>query len=169
MLAAGMGLTAEWIAFSYGFFKILRYLILYAALFLTAWIDQKSKRIPNQILKVLLVIRGIVFVPEWMACPKLGPALLLSAGMGALLGGGMFLLAHFVSKGGVGMGDVKLLGTIGCYVGSKSIMSAAFLSAVCGALYSITMLLFKKIKLKEEIPFAPFIFAGTILTMALGM
>ncbi len=169
VLAAGIGLTAEWIAFSYGFFKILRYLFLYAALFLIAWIDQKNKRIPNQILKALLAVRGIVFIMEWMTYPKLGSALLLSVGMGALLGGGMFLLAHFISKGGVGMGDVKLLAVIGCYVGSGGVMSAAFLSAVCGALYSITMLLFKKIKLKEEIPFAPFIFAGTMLTMALGM
>ena len=95
--------------------------------------------------------------------------MLLSIGMGALLGGGMFLLAHFISKGGVGMGDVKLFAVIGCYVGSGSIMSVAFLSALSGAVYSISMLLLKKIKLKEEIPFAPFIFVGTMLTMVLGM
>lgn len=81
----------------------------------------------------------------------------------------LFLLAHFISKGGIGMGDVKLFAVIGCYVGSRSIMSAAFLSVLSGAVYCIVMLLLKKIKLKEEIPFAPFIFVGTMLTMALGM
>ena len=96
-------------------------------------------------------------------------AILISSVFGALIGGGIFLLAHFISKGGVGMGDVKLFAVIGFYVGNGSIMAAAFLSVMAGAVYSITMLLFKKIKLKEEIPFAPFIFVGTILTMALGM
>lgn len=169
ILAAGVGLTVEWFAFSYSVWKILRYLILFAALFLIAWIDHDSKRIPNKILKALMVIRGILFIPEWLTYPGLGTAMLLSIGMGALLGGGMFLMAHFISKGGVGMGDVKLFAVIGCYVGSGSIMSVAFLSALSGAVYSISMLLLKKIKLKEEIPFAPFIFVGTMLTMVLGM
>lgn len=108
-------------------------------------------------------------VLEWLLFPKLGLALLMSAVLGALLGGGVFLLAHFIAKGGVGMGDVKLLAVIGTYVGSGSIMAAAFLSVMVSAIYSVVMLLLKKIKLKEEIPFAPFIFIGTILTMALGM
>ena len=89
--------------------------------------------------------------------------------LAAKYGGGMFLLAHFLTKGGVGMGDVKLLAVIGAYMGSGSIMAAAFLSVAASAFYSIVMLLLKKIKLKEEIPFAPFIFIGTVLTMALGM
>lgn len=169
VLASGIGLTAIFSVFSYNMLKILRYLILYAALFLTAWIDQGNKRIPNKILKVLLGIRGILIILEWLVFPKLGMAVLISALSGMLLGGGMFLLAHFLAKGGVGMGDVKLLAVIGAYMGSGSIMVAAFLSVVASAFYSIVMLLLKKIKLKEEIPFAPFIFIGTVLTMALGM
>ena len=139
------------------------------ALFQIAWIDQRSKRIPNKILKILLAVRVMILLPEWLAVPELGMAILISSVFGALIGGGIFLLAHFISKGGVGMGDVKLFAVIGFYVGNGSIMAAAFLSVMAGAVYSITMLLFKKIKLKEEIPFAPFIFVGTILTMALGM
>lgn len=169
VLASGIGLSAIFSVFSYNILKILRYLILYAALFLTAWIDQGSKRIPNKILKVLLGIRGILIILEWLVFPKLGLAVLISALSGMLLGGGMFLLAHFLTKGGVGMGDVKLLAVIGAYMGSGSIMAAAFLSVAASAFYSIVMLLLKKIKLKEEIPFAPFIFIGTVLTMALGM
>ena len=108
VLASGIGLTAIFSVFSYNILKILRYLILYAALFLTAWIDQGSKRIPNKILKVLLGIRGILIILEWLVFPKLGLAVLISALSGMLLGGGMFLFAHFLTKGGVGMGDVKL-------------------------------------------------------------
>ncbi len=168
-LAAGTGLMAEFIMFSYHMLKSIRYLILFAALFFIAWIDQENKRIPNKLLKILLLLRGLLLAVEWLLFPKLGLAMLISAVLGALLGGGMFLLAHFISKGGVGMGDVKLFAVIGSYVGSGSIMSAAFLSVIASAAYSVVMLILKKIKLKEEIPFAPFIFIGTVLTMALGM
>ncbi len=169
ILIAGIGLAAIFFILSYSLLKAIRYLILYAVLFLIAWNDGKKKRIPNKILKVLLGIRCVLMVLEWLRFPKLGLALLMSAALGALLGGGVFLLAHFIAKGGVGMGDVKLLAVIGTYVGSGSIMAAAFLSVMVSAIYSVVMLLLKKIKLKEEIPFAPFIFVGTALTMALGM
>ena len=79
VLASGIGLTAIFSVFSYNILKILRYLILYAALFLTAWIDQGNKRIPNKILKVLLGIRGILIILEWLVFPKLGLAVLISA------------------------------------------------------------------------------------------
>ncbi|MCI8795975.1 MAG: prepilin peptidase [Dorea sp.] len=168
-LTVSIGLAAEFFLFAYSIWKISRYLVLAAALFFIAWIDWQSRRIPNRILKMLLTVRGILLAAEWLTYPKLGLAVLLSALLGAAIGGGMFLIAHFISKGGVGMGDVKLFIVIGSYMGSGSIMTAVFLSVMASAFYSIAMLLLKKIKLKEEIPFAPFIFVGTVLTMALGM
>ncbi len=167
ILAAG--LTAEFCLFSYGVLKIIRYLILLAALFVIAWTDWHEKRIPNRILLLLLEIRGILLLLEWAAYPKYGFSLLLSALLGLLLGGGMFLLASGISRGGIGMGDVKLLAAVGSYMGSGSILAVIFLAVTASAVYSIVMLILKKIKLKEEIPFAPFILIGTILTMALGM
>lgn len=169
VLTVSIGLAAEFFLFAYSIWKISRYMVLAAALFFIAWIDWQSRRIPNRILKMLLTVRGILLAAEWLTYPKLGLAVLLSALLGAAIGGGMFLIAHFISKGGVGMGDVKLFIVIGSYMGSGSIMTAVFLSVMASAFYSIAMLLLKKIKLKEEIPFAPFIFVGTVLTMALGM
>ncbi|MCI8584125.1 MAG: prepilin peptidase [Dorea sp.] len=162
-------LTAEFIAFSYGILKIIRYLILFAALVVTSWIDWNQKRIPNKILLFLLAVRGCLLVLEGLCFSRYGLAVLLSALSGMVIGGGMFLLAHFISKGGVGMGDVKLFAVIGSYMGSGSITAALFLSVMSSAGYSVLMLILKKIKLKEEIPFAPFALVGTILTMALGM
>ena len=54
-------------------------------------------------------------------------------------------------------------------MGSGSILAVIFLTVMASAAYSAVMLLFKKVKWKEEIPFAPFILVGTVLTMALGM
>lgn len=166
---AGIVLCVEFVLFSYSVPKILRYLILLESMFLIAWIDQRERRIPNKILLAMLAARTVIFIVEWILIPSMGLALLISSGFGMLLGGGMFLLAHFLSRGGVGMGDVKLFAVAGWYVGAGSIMALVFLTALVSAAYSIVMLLLKKIKLKEEIPFAPFVLMGTILTMALGM
>ena len=168
-VAAGMILCAEFLLFSYSIPKILRYLILLESMFLIAWIDQRKRRIPNKILLAMLAARTVILTIEWLLVPSMGMALLISSIIGMLLGGGMFLLAHFLSRGGVGMGDVKLFAVIGWYVGGSSVMPLVFLTAVVSAVYSIVMLILKKVKLKEEIPFAPFVLAGTILTMALGM
>lgn len=162
-------LLAEFRLFSYSILKMARYLILLAAMFLIAWIDQHEKRIPNKILIFLLAVRCAGLVAEWIIYPEMGLSLLISVLMGLLLGGGMFLFAHFITRGGVGMGDVKLLGVIGAYTGIGSIMTVVFLTAVAAAVYSIVMLILRKVKLKEEIPFAPFVLVGLILTMALGM
>lgn len=165
----GVLLTVEFFLFSYSIVKIVRYLVLLAAMFVIAWIDQISRRIPNRILLLLLAIRAIILLVEWIMIPAMGMSLLISALIGMLLGGGLFLLAHFISRGGVGMGDVKLFAVIGTYVGAGSIMGLVFLTALASALYSIVMLIRRKINLKEEIPFAPFVLVGTVLTMALGM
>lgn len=166
---SGIGLMAEFYMFSYGILKIARCLILLAALFGIAWIDWNEKRIPNKILILLLEIRVVLLILEWIVYPEYGGALLLFAVSGMMLGGGMFLLAGLISRGGLGMGDVKLFAVAGSYMGGGSILAAAFLSVLASAVYSVIMLLLKRIKLKEEIPFAPFILIGIMLTMALGM
>lgn len=168
-LAAEIALAAEFTFFSYSIVKSIRYLLLTGVLFLIAWIDQHEKRIPNRLLLFLLGGRIFLLLVEWILFPGMGLSLLISSSLGMLLGGGLFLLAHFISRGGVGMGDVKLFGVIGCYAGAGVIMPLVFLTVMVSAVYSIVMLLLKKIKLKEEIPFAPFVLIGTILTLAIGM
>lgn len=168
-ILTGGVLVAEFRIFSYSLLKIIRYLILAESMFLIAWIDQHEKRIPNRILGMLLIIRLLLLLGEWICFPGLGLSLLISSLLGLLAGGGMLLLVHFISKGGIGMGDVKLLGVIGAYVGISGIMPITFLAVLVSAVYSIVLLIRKKIKLKEEIPFAPFVLAGTLLAMALGI
>ena len=168
-IIVGIVLCAEFLMFSYSILKCVRYLVLLAATFVIAWIDRHERRIPNRILLILLGIRAVLLVGEWTLVPSMGLSLLISSLMGMLIGGGLFLLAYFISRGGVGMGDVKFFAVIGTYMGTGSIMALVFMTALAAALYSIIMLILKKIKLKEEIPFAPFVLVGTILTMALGM
>lgn len=162
-------ISVECYLFKYTIFKGARYVILLATLFFLSWIDHKSMRIPNNILLSLLTIRILILALEWLAFPNLGLSILISSAMGALIGGGMFLLAYLLSRGGMGAGDVKLFATIGWMVGNGAVVTIAFLTVICAAFYSIAMLIQKKTTLKEKMPFAPFVLVGTILAMALGV
>lgn len=163
-------LTAEnMLLFSAGAMKALRYAILLAALAVIAWIDRRSRRIPNRILLALATIRLFLLAVEWAVYPSMGLAVFLSSVGGGLLGGGLFLLCGFLSRGGMGMGDVKLLAVTGLFVGMGVVMTVIFLSVTVSAVYSAVQLLRKKTNLKDEIAFAPFVWIGLLLTMAIGM
>lgn len=162
-------LTGEFLLFRYGILKIIRYEVLMIGLWAIAWIDGKEKRIPNRILAVLTGIRAILLLLEGIAYWEYAMTILISAAGGALVGGGIFLLCYFLARGGMGAGDVKLLAVTGFYMGLGIIFTDIFLSILIAALYSGLLLIRKKIKMKEEISFAPFVLAGTVLTMALGM
>lgn len=155
--------------FSANVLRTLRHDALLASLAVIAWIDRQKKIIPNGILLFMVCIRLIFWVVEWIIAPDVGLAMLISAVMGALIGGGLFLLCYFITRASIGMGDVKLFCVIGLYVGSGVIMTVVFLSVVVSAVYSIVQLVRRKTKLKDEIPFAPFVWIGMILTMVIGM
>ena len=154
--------------YEYGFLKSLRYTIIFLGMILITWIDRKFKIIPNKILIFLLSVRGIILAIECLTCFEISGMLLISTFIGMLVGGGIFMLAKLISRGGVGMGDVKLFVIIGSYVGNAVIVPLIFFTVFSSAIYSICQLIRKKTSLKDDIPFAPFIFIGMIITFGMG-
>lgn len=164
-----LGLGVEFTLFQYGVLKILRYLILICCLSVIGWIDYKSRKIPNRFLLVMLVLRTVLLFAECLLYGELWMSIMISAFMGFVFAGGMFLLCYLISRGGIGAGDVKLFAVLGYYVGAGAVFSVTFLTVLTAAVFSVAALFAKKVSLKKEIPFAPFIFLGTVLTMALGV
>lgn len=162
-------LCLEFIWFRYTFLKGIRYLVLFLGLVWIAWIDLQEQVILNSILLGMLLIRTILLILELVLHMEYGLTILISFFAGALTGGGIFLLCYFITRGGIGAGDVKLFAVIGYYLGGSAIFTGIFLTVVFAAVYSIVCLLRKKITVKQEIPFAPFILAGITAVMALGV
>ncbi|MBR3063568.1 MAG: prepilin peptidase, partial [Exiguobacterium sp.] len=84
--------------------------------------------------------------------------------VGALLGFSLLATVFFVSKGGLGAGDVKLFTMIGLVLGPRDVLVALFLSSLIGAVVGIGLMATKKIGRKQPIPFVPSIALGTMLT-----
>ena len=162
-------MAVEFYLFAYGMLKICRYLILLWVLFGVAWIDRQSKRIPNQAVLSLLIIRTVILLMECLVYREYWLSIVIDAGSGFLFGGGMFLFCYLITRGGVGAGDVKLFAALGYQLGAGAIFTTIFLTVVIAAVYCLVALVRKKTGMKQEIAFAPFIFAGTVLTMMLGV
>lgn len=89
--------------------------------------------------------------------------------LGSAAGAIFFQLQIYVSKGKwVGTGDVLVGTAMGLILGWQLLIVALFISYLCGALISTSLMIAKKANLKTKIPFAPFLVTGTILTMLFG-
>ncbi len=80
-----------------------------------------------------------------------------------------FLIIFLLSRGKwLGFGDVKLAFLLGLFLGFPQVLVAFFLSFFSGAIIGVILILFKKKKLKSEVPFAPFLIIGAFIAFFWG-
>jgi leader peptidase (prepilin peptidase) / N-methyltransferase len=91
---------------------------------------------------------------------------LLAWGAGAGL---FFLLAALVYPGGMGMGDVKLAGVMGLYLGS-SVLPAMLVAFLSGTIVGIAVMARHGVAdgRKRGVPFGPFLAIGGIVALLVG-
>lgn len=147
--------------------NLIKLIIFYILLLICAWIDYKTRVIPNKILFTGLCVRLVLYLCEYI---NLGAELrfeLYSEGIALLLVVVLLLFSALTHKG-IGMGDIKLFGLMALYTGAFFVYSVLFVSVLLGALIGVLMLLcFHKGK-KTTIPFAPLILIGYIVTSIAG-
>ena len=68
----------------------------------------------------------------------------------------------------MGLGDAKLMGGIGLLFGWQSIPFVLFTASFLGLIFVIPSLIKKKRNLKSQIPFGPFIIAGSLIYYLYG-
>lgn len=146
-----------------------RILFIYLAGLAAMVIDLRYHRIPNVISLILLAGRGITIAYEFLFLKEAAMSRLVSSLLGLVI---LFIVLFGLSKlihNGIGLGDVKLLSAIGFMGGIYAVCSILLLSLLSSCLISIGLIASKQKKIKDYIPFAPFIFAGIVLTIILGV
>ena len=144
------------------YITFLRWLLLIYMLIYISIIDCKERIIPNKLLLFLLVVRIIILIYEVSQNISLWKMVTWIPTLGMLIGGLTIFLGMLISRKGVGGGDVKMYAIIGLYVGSYSILGTLFYSFLFSALYGIYLLVFKRAKIRDSIPMAPFALLGVI-------
>lgn len=162
---AGGGLMA---LYGYHWLKILRYWTLLYALILLGILDYRKQIVPNKALLVLLGVRLLLLAGDISCFPELWLELFSSSLVGMLGGAGLFLIAGIIARNGLGMGDVKLIGVMGFFLGFRLLMSSLVITLTLTVLGGLFVLVTKKKGLKAELPFVPFAAVGTTITILLG-
>lgn len=131
---------------------------LYAAITV---IDLRVRRIPNPLVLALMVL-GAVQV-AWLGRPTLA-----SAGLGLLVGGGIFFALALLRRGAMGAGDVKLAAAIGGLVGYPLVLTALFWGIVAGGIAALFLLLTRRAGRKDTMAYGPYLaLGGWLLHLAL--
>ena len=109
-------------------------LILIVFLFAAAISDLADHRIPN----ALTLGAAAIAVCSHL---YLGGAHGAAAALGGFALGLTFLLPFYL-LGGMGAGDVKMMGAVGAFVGPQATLLAVGVALVCGALGAVALLMF---------------------------
>jgi leader peptidase (prepilin peptidase)/N-methyltransferase len=136
--------------------------LMVAILIPVAWIDLRKRIIPNAITApaaAVAIVAGTVLNPsqEWGR---------LLAGV---LAGGFLLIAALIKPGAMGMGDVKLLGVMGLFLGAP-VTVALFIALIASVLTGVVLATQKGVRAarKTTIPFGPYLAFGGIIAAAFG-
>lgn len=146
--------------------KLLKYLLLTPMLISAFCIDKKLQIIPNRLNLCIFEI-GLAFAFMHGMCNIYDGIEFL---LGGLLGAGIFLVITLLGgliagKEAMGFGDVKLMGALGLFFGWKMIIAVALIAFLIAAITSIFLMITKKKKSNEYIPFGPFIVIASLIVM----
>lgn len=84
-----------------------------------AAVDFDVMRLPNRILGPTSALSIVATLAVAVALQA--PQIVMLAFLGATLAGGLFAVLHWVTRGGIGMGDVKLVALLGWIISPVSI------------------------------------------------
>lgn len=155
------------IVYSNSIIENLKLLTLLAFLFPAAYTDWREHIISNKLIIIAVCVRLALFIAELLSSIESA----LSGIYSALITAGVIFVIGFlfslITKGGVGMGDVKLLTVMALYQGASGIVCSLLVSLIAAFFYCIFALITKRVKRNDIIPFAPFLLCGTYLSMLL--
>ena len=140
-------------------------LVFACAMLVLFFIDLELQILPN-VITLPGVAAGLV------ASLFLPPGITLSL-LGALLGGGvLWAIAEIYVRvrgiEGMGMGDVKMLGLIGAFLGAPLMALTLVLSSLVGALVGVGLMATGRGDLQRRLPFGTFLAAAAVFASLWG-
>jgi leader peptidase (prepilin peptidase)/N-methyltransferase len=127
-----------------------------------AMIDLEHRIIPNSIT----ALGAVLALAFGLALDPAGEPERLIAALGA---GGFLLLAALAYPGGMGMGDVKLAGVMGLFLGA-AVAPALLIALIAGVALGLVVIyrVGAQAGRKTAVPFGPFLALGALLAVFVG-
>ena len=144
-------------------------MIVFTVLAAAAGIDYKKQIIPNRLILAGLACRVILLGAEFIMYPDTARQSLLMSCAGMLFGLLLLLILSFLTRRGIGYGDVKLFAWLGLCIGVMDLYNVLFYSVLFAAITGIFLLAAKKADKKQKMPFAPFVFMGSYVVFIMAL
>lgn len=154
-LLTGLGFAlAAWISTTWTGFLVG--LIFFSLLEVLAFIDLDQQILPNR-----LTLPGVGL---GLFCSLLGWTIPFGSSLaGAAVGFGIIAAIVVLSRGGMGMGDAKLLALIGSFLGWRAVFFVLFWAAVLGSIGGIIYLYMTRQGRKTPLPFGPSLATAAVI------
>jgi leader peptidase (prepilin peptidase)/N-methyltransferase len=149
--------------------EVVAFALLALACALLVVVDLAAFRLPDSIV---LPMYPVLFLALTVAAAtdgewgRLGRAALAA---GILLA--VFLVLALINPSGLGLGDVKLAGLLGAFLGWlgwQQLLVGTLATFVCSAVVALALLATRRASRKTEFPFGPWMVAGTVIGAVAG-
>lgn len=124
-------------------------------------IDLECRILPDYLVGMFF-LAGIIY----HLCQ--GGTFILEGLLGAVTGFFSLFTVAALSRGGIGGGDIKLLTAMGVWLGYPVVFQALFSGALAGGVCGLALLVSRRKKPQDSIPFGPFLALGFLLVFFLG-
>ena len=148
-----------------GAFTLLQRGLLVVFGYLAAVSDIRTKKVPNGLILAMSAGWVLSLVPQLFFDTEAALAILRNSVLGFVISGALFLLVYYVSKRGLGGGDVKFMAAAGLYLGFQGILPAMLIGSVLAGLFGIALMLLGKIGRRDSIQLVPFLYIGILATI----
>jgi len=118
------------------------------------FIDLKHHRLPN-----ILTLPGIAL--GLLLSASLGQ--IKAAVLGALAGGGLLFIVAVITRGGLGMGDVKLQAMVGAFLGLQGMLVSLTIGIILGGVIGLILLALRLKGRKDMVPYGPFLITAALV------
>lgn len=148
---------------------MISFLYLAAITIALALIDLDVHKLPNVIVVPAYGVSGALFTAASILSGNYGPLLASAIAMAGLFA--IYLAMALVYPGGMGLGDVKLAGVLGIYLGWAgwgAVAVGSFGAFLLAGIFSIVLLATKRAGRKSGIPFGPWMLAGAWVGIVVG-
>ena len=163
----GMGVEMRFFFPTDSYVHQIKMQFLISVLFALAFIDYRYKIVPNKVILVCLVARIPFLICEFIFEKSIFFEILKSMGIGVLVFGIFLFVCTLITRGGIGMGDIKLFVVMVIFQGFTNCLVSVFVSMIICFVASIILIALKIKKIKDTLPLVPSILAGTFISVAM--
>jgi leader peptidase (prepilin peptidase)/N-methyltransferase len=124
--------------------------------------DLDQRLLPDVITYPLIGLAAIVLVAGQSVFIRSNEDVLWAVGAAVLVPVALFLLSIPFGAGAIGLGDLKLLVSVGLLAGSAKLFYALVAGALLAGVTVVVLLVVRRISLRSFVPYGPFLIAGTM-------